>query len=65
MKSQTMKKLESNNQALTYNHYLWNSGMFKAGVFLDELKKYSPKIYETCKIAKKIKIQHSHMEAIQ
>jgi len=33
--------------------FLWNSGMFcfKAGVFLDELKKYSPKIYETCKIA--------------
>ena len=29
-------------------NYYWNSGMFcfKAGVFLDELKKYSPKIYE-------------------
>lgn len=29
-------------------NYYWNSGMFcfKAGVFLDELKKYSPEIYE-------------------
>ena len=33
--------------------YYWNSGMFcfKAGVFLNELKKYSPEIYENCKIA--------------
>lgn len=32
-------------------NYLWNSGMFcfKAGVFLDELKKLSPDIFETCK----------------
>ena len=30
-------------------NYYWNSGMFcfKAGVFLDELKKYSPEIYKT------------------
>ena len=30
-------------------NYYWNSGMFcfKAGVFLDELKKYSPDIYKT------------------
>jgi mannose-1-phosphate guanylyltransferase len=30
-------------------NYYWNSGMFmfKAGVFLEELKKYSPKIYKT------------------
>lgn len=29
-------------------NYYWNSGIFcfKAGLFLDELKKYSPKIYE-------------------
>ncbi|WP_457746478.1 mannose-1-phosphate guanylyltransferase/mannose-6-phosphate isomerase [Sulfurimonas sp.] len=34
---------------LEAGNYYWNSGMFmfKAGVFLDELKKYSPKIYET------------------
>lgn len=32
---------------LNAGNYYWNSGMFcfKAGVFLDELKKYSPKIY--------------------
>lgn len=33
--------------------YLWNSGMFmfKAGVFLDELKKYRKDIYDACKSA--------------
>lgn len=38
---------------LEAGNYYWNSGMFcfKAGVFLDELKKYSPEIYETSKIA--------------
>lgn len=30
--------------------FLWNSGMFmfKAGVYLEELKKHSPHVYETC-----------------
>ena len=34
-------------------NYYWNSGMFcfKAGVFLEELEKYSPSIYDTCKVA--------------
>jgi mannose-1-phosphate guanylyltransferase len=34
-------------------NYYWNSGMFcfKVGVFLDELKKYSPNIYDTALIA--------------
>lgn len=38
---------------LKAGNYYWNSGMFcfKAGVFLDELKKYSPEIYEKSKIA--------------
>src|SRR5574344_1710311 len=38
---------------LKAGNYYWNSGMFcfKAGVFLDELKTYSPEIYETSKIA--------------
>lgn len=33
---------------LKAGNYYWNSGMFcfKAGVFLDELQKYSPRIYE-------------------
>ena len=41
------------NKNLQTTRYLWNSGMFcfKAGVFLDELKTYSPEIYETSKIA--------------
>jgi len=34
---------------LEAGNYYWNSGMFmfKAGVFLEELKKYSPEVYET------------------
>ncbi len=35
------------------DNYYWNSGMFcfKAGVFLEELEKYSPDIYNASKIA--------------
>ena len=38
---------------LEAGNYYWNSGMFmfKAGVFLEELKRYSPEIYATCKSA--------------
>lgn len=38
---------------LKAGNYYWNSGMFcfKAGVFLDELKNYSPELYEASKIA--------------
>ena len=42
---ETAKKyLEQNNTT----HYLWNSGMFmfKASVYLEELQKYSPKVYD-------------------
>ena len=59
---------------LEAGNYYWNSGMFcfKAGVFLEELKKYSPEIYNASKKAfenRKIdnatlRIQHSHMETI-
>jgi len=40
---------ETAEKYLKEGNYYWNSGMFmfKAGVFLEELKKYSPKIYET------------------
>ncbi len=40
---------------LDAGNYYWNSGMFcfKAGVFLDELKEYSPKIYNASLIAYK------------
>jgi mannose-1-phosphate guanylyltransferase len=41
--------LQTASKYLENGNYYWNSGMFcfKAGVFLDELKKYSPKVYET------------------
>jgi len=58
---------------LKAGNYYWNSGMFcfKAGVFLDELAKYSPEIYDTCKVALEnaeknglIRIKHEEMLAI-
>ena len=54
-------------------NYYWNSGMFcfKAGVFLDELKKYSPEVYESALKAfgnatnnEIIRIKHDDMAAI-
>ena len=38
---------------LEAGNYYWNSGMFlfKVGVFLEELQKYSPEIYETSRLA--------------
>jgi mannose-1-phosphate guanylyltransferase len=58
---------------LNAGNYYWNSGMFcfKAGVFLDELEKYSPEIYNKSSIAFKnaskdgiIRIKHDDMAAI-
>ena len=51
-----------NTSHLAHSTFFWNSGMFifKAGVFLEELQKYSPNIYDACKIAlENEKIQHS------
>lgn len=54
-------------------NYYWNSGMFcfKAGVFLEELQKYSPDIYEMSKKALQnayhdglVRIKHEDMAAI-
>jgi mannose-1-phosphate guanylyltransferase len=56
-------------------NFYWNSGMFcfKAGVFLEELQKFSPDIYEACKQAlsaskyqtdSMIRIAHKDMQAI-
>ena len=41
--------------------YLWNSGMFmfKAGVYLEELKKHSPKVYESC-----LEVYKNHVKPI-
>lgn len=53
--------------------FYWNSGIFcfKAGVYLDELKKYNPLIYNTSKVAYEkaskdevIRIKHEDMQAI-
>ncbi len=63
-------KLSIQNLALKW---YWNSGMFcfKAGVFLEELKKYSPRIYSESLIAynrakkeQMIRIDHDTMMAI-
>jgi len=69
--------LEENSKLSIQNSPLkwyWNSGMFcfKAGIFLEELQKYAPEIYNTCVSAFKdlkiqnstLRIQHSQMEAI-
>ncbi len=44
---------ETATKYLEAGNYYWNSGMFcfKAGVFLEELQKYSPTIYDACKTA--------------
>jgi len=46
---------ETATNYLKAGNYYWNSGMFcfKAGVFLEELKKYSPKLYEASLLALK------------
>jgi len=58
---------------LDAGNYYWNSGMFcfKAGIFLEELKKYSPEIYEASVLAynsaktdEMIRIAYDHMSAI-
>ncbi len=58
--------LENALKYLEAGNYYWNSGMFcfKAGVFLEELKQYSYKIYEKAKIAfeNKIKINDSQFK---
>lgn len=55
---------------LKAGNYYWNSGMFmfKAGVFLEELQKYSPEIFDTSKQALEnaskdviIRIKHENM----
>lgn len=47
---------------LKAGNYYWNSGMFcfKAGIFLDELKKYSPEVYETSLKA----FNNSHQDSV-
>ncbi|MCF6345313.1 MAG: mannose-1-phosphate guanylyltransferase/mannose-6-phosphate isomerase [Thiomicrorhabdus sp.] len=42
--------LETAQSYLNKGNYYWNSGMFcfKASVFLEELKKYAPEMYQAC-----------------
>ncbi len=70
------KYIEENSKLSIQNlplKYYWNSGMFmfKVGVFLDELKKYSPNVYDASLKALKnsssddmIRIKHNDMLAI-
>ncbi len=48
-------KLTKAKEYLSSKEYFWNSGMFliKASIYLEELKKYEPDIYEICKSATK------------
>ena len=64
---------ETATSYLKAGNYYWNSGMFmfKAGVFLDELEKYSPEIYNKSQDAfnnaskdEIIRIKHDDMIAI-
>jgi len=66
--------LETAKTYIKQGNYYWNSGMFcfKAGIFLEELQKYAPEIYETSLIAfenrktqnETFRIQLAHMENI-
>ncbi len=67
--------LETAKKYIEKGNYYWNSGMFcfKAGVFLQELQKYSPDIYDTCKDAyenneqianNQLRITHEYMNSI-
>ena len=66
--------LDTAKEYLEKGNYYWNSGMFmfKAGVFLNELKKYSPDIYTKSLDALNnasnenslIRIKHNHMNDI-
>ena len=65
--------LQTATKYLEDGNYYWNSGMFcfKAGVFLDELKKYSSEVYETSVKAlenssdgEMIRIKHDDMISI-
>lgn len=57
---------ETATKYLEAGNFYWNSGMFcfKAGVFLEELKKYSPEIYEASKAAfeNKINLEETQMK---
>ena len=55
------------NEFLKDEKFDWNSGMFmfKAGVFLKELKLYAPKIYEACLMAHENSIKNGNCDRIK
>ncbi|KYJ86234.1 mannose-1-phosphate guanylyltransferase/mannose-6-phosphate isomerase [Sulfurovum riftiae] len=59
--------LETADSYLKAGNYYWNSGMFcfKAGVFLEELQKYSPTIYDACKTAIDSRVKHENDDMIR
>ncbi len=70
-KATAEKYLEANSHSSS--RYLWNSGMFcfRAGIFLEEIQKYSPEIYqksleayETTDKSNFLRITHDAMAAI-
>ncbi|RRS29948.1 MAG: mannose-6-phosphate isomerase [Epsilonproteobacteria bacterium (ex Lamellibrachia satsuma)] len=75
---ETAKKYLEKNSTFNIEHstlFLWNSGMFcfKAGVFLEELEKHAPDIYDASKTAfenkapmtnHQLRITHEFMSAI-
>ncbi|MEA3353364.1 MAG: mannose-1-phosphate guanylyltransferase/mannose-6-phosphate isomerase [Campylobacterota bacterium] len=55
--------IETAQKYMKEGNYYWNSGMFcfKAGVYLEELKKYSPEIYEKSFIAFNSAVNNDHI----
>ena len=47
----TAQRYLAQNENSASTRYLWNSGMFmfRAGVYLEELQKHAPEVYETCR----------------
>lgn len=65
--------LETAKKYISQDNFFWNSGMFafKSGIYLEELKKYCPDIYDSCVIAYKnakneepLRIKQNDMEKI-
>ncbi|MDG2092892.1 MAG: mannose-1-phosphate guanylyltransferase/mannose-6-phosphate isomerase [SAR86 cluster bacterium] len=54
--------LQNATEFIESGDYLWNSGMFlfKASIYLEELKKFRPEIYNSCKNAFKHKVKDSY-----
>ncbi len=56
--------LKTAQKYLDAGNYYWNSGMFcfKAGIFLEELQKYSHEVYDACENALDSRVKHENDE---